>query len=121
MTLLAAAIMCSKGVRAATLEKIILPLGRSATNEEQRPWRVALGHVLSKGNIMRLQLPLMVSQFTATIRRCDRNLVLFFGDSNRDCSFHFYHATRTIHEFPKFLRCKLPSEFVYGLSSVGPE
>ena len=46
-----------------------MPLGRSATNDEQQPLRAALGQLLSKGTVLRLHLPLMVPQFTATLRQ----------------------------------------------------
>lgn len=52
------------------VENIILAEGVSKTNEEIQPWRMAISKILSKGTIMQLQLPLMVQEFTDTIRRC---------------------------------------------------
>ena len=52
------------------VENLILPEGVSPTNEEIQPWRMAISKILSKGTIMQLQLPLMVQDFTYTLRRC---------------------------------------------------
>ena len=62
-------------MRAASMEDLLMPMGRSATNEEQQPLRAALSQLLSKSTIMQLHLPLMVSQFTETLQKCDRSRV----------------------------------------------
>lgn len=56
-----------------------MPQGRSPTNEEIRPWRSASSKVLSQGTIMKLQLPLMVEQFSETIRKYARIIHIVLG------------------------------------------
>lgn len=58
---------------AAAVEDLIMPLGRSTTNEETMPWRRALGKVLSQGIILKLQLPLIVEEFSETVQKYAQN------------------------------------------------
>lgn len=67
--------LCMKHIVAcaAGVESLALPLGRSSTNEETRPWRVAIGEVLSQRTIAKLELPLMASEYSAAIKKYARN------------------------------------------------
>ena len=67
--------LCLKhtNICAAGVENLVLPLGKSSTNEEIRPWRVAIGKVLSQGTITKLQLPCIVSDFSAAIKKYAQN------------------------------------------------
>jgi hypothetical protein len=48
----------------------VFPSETNATDEEARPWRAALGRVMSPDVIFTCQLPIMVKEFTAQIRAC---------------------------------------------------
>jgi hypothetical protein len=55
---------------AGSVEDIIIPMGRSMTNEDIKPWRSATGKILSQGAVMSRELPLIVAEFSAAIRKC---------------------------------------------------
>jgi hypothetical protein len=54
---------------AEQVEDLVLPVG-SMTNEEIKPWKAATGKILSQGTVMKVQLPLIVAEFSAALRRC---------------------------------------------------
>jgi hypothetical protein len=58
------------GSTAGSVEDIIIPMGRSMTNEDIKPWRSATGKILSQGAVMSWELPLIVAEFSAAIRKC---------------------------------------------------